>query len=235
MRILARPSTVGTILIESNFNIKEETSLDRTNTVIVGGGQAGLAISSYLKQEGREHVVLERAPAVANAWHNQRWNSFTLVTPNFQVRMPSAEYRGSAPWGFMPLAEVVKYFDGYVDRLGLPVHCRVEVRGVEKRGTRYMVRTSEGDYEGDNVVIATGLYQSPRIPRFSADIAPNILQIHSSRYRNDVRRRPAISSFTDISRHAFLACHGDQISDKALLNRVMNLGKAHDRSFDALQ
>jgi putative flavoprotein involved in K+ transport len=171
-------------LIESNFNIKEETSLDRTNTVIVGGGQAGLAISFYLKQEGREHVVLERAPAVANAWRNQRWDSFTLVTPNFQVRMPGAEYSGSDPWGFMPLAEVVKYFDDYVDRFGLPVHCGVEVRNVEKLGTQYMVRTSEGDYEGDNVVIATGLYQSPRIPRFSADIAPNILQIHSSRYRN---------------------------------------------------
>jgi putative flavoprotein involved in K+ transport len=168
-------------LIESNFNIKEETSLDRTNTVIVGGAQA---ISFYLKQEGREHVMLERAPAVAKAWRNQRWDSFTLVTPNFQVRMPGAEYSGSDPWGFLPLAEVVKYFDDYVDRFGLPVHCGVEVRSVEKLGTQYMVRTSEGDYEGDNVVIATGLYQSPRIPRFSADIAPNILQIHSSRYRN---------------------------------------------------
>ena len=155
--------------------------MDRTNTVIVGGAQA---ISFYLKQEGREHVMLERAPAVAKAWRNQRWDSFTLVTPNFQVRMPGAEYSGSDPWGFLPLAEVVKYFDDYVDRFGLPVHCGVEVRSVEKLGTQYMVRTSEGDYEGDNVVIATGLYQSPRIPRFSADIAPNILQIHSNRYRN---------------------------------------------------
>lgn len=74
----------------------------------------------------------------------------------------------------------MKYFDDYVDRFGLPVHCGVEVRSVEKLGTQYIVRTIEGDYEGDNVVIATGLYQSPRIPRFSADIAPNILQIHSS-------------------------------------------------------
>jgi len=59
-----------------------------TETIIVGGGQAGLAISYCLKQEGREHLVLERAPAIANAWRNQRWDSFTLVTPNFQVRMP---------------------------------------------------------------------------------------------------------------------------------------------------
>ncbi|MCU1300458.1 MAG: dependent oxidoreductase [Candidatus Sulfotelmatobacter sp.] len=63
-------------------------------TIIVGGGQAGLAISYYLKQEGREHLVLERAPAISNAWRIQRWDSFTLVTPNFQVRMPGAEYDG---------------------------------------------------------------------------------------------------------------------------------------------
>jgi putative flavoprotein involved in K+ transport len=69
-------------------------STARINTVIVGGGQAGLAISYYLRQQGREHVVLERAPAVADAWRNQRWDSFTLVTPNFQVRMPGAQYAG---------------------------------------------------------------------------------------------------------------------------------------------
>jgi putative flavoprotein involved in K+ transport len=83
-------------------------------TIIVGGGQAGLAISYYLKQEAREHLVLERAHAIANAWRNERWDSFTLVTPNFQVRMPGAEYDGNDPYGFMSLHEVVKYFDDYV-------------------------------------------------------------------------------------------------------------------------
>jgi putative flavoprotein involved in K+ transport len=156
----------------------------RINTVIVGGGQAGLAISYYLKQEGRGHVVLERAAAVAHAWRHERWDSFTLVTPNFQVRMPGAEYDGDDPHGFMSKADVVKYFDDYVERFDLPVHCRVEVFSVEKRGDRYLVRTSEDDYEADNVVIATGLYQSPKIPRFSAQIPSSILQIHSSRYRN---------------------------------------------------
>ena len=109
-------------------------STRKIETVVVGGGQAGLAISYYLKQEGRDHVVLERTPAVANAWRNQRWDSFTLVTPNFQVRMPGAEYDGNDPYGFMPLPEVVKYFDYYVARFGLPVHCGVEVTGVEKAG-----------------------------------------------------------------------------------------------------
>jgi putative flavoprotein involved in K+ transport len=84
----------------------------------------------------------------------------------------------------MPLAEVVKYFDDYVERFALPVHCGIEAFSVEKQDAGYLVRTSDGDYEGDNVAIATGLYQTPRIPRFSADIAPGILQIHSSQYRN---------------------------------------------------
>ena len=154
------------------------------DTVVVGGGQAGLAISYYLSQEGREHVVLERAPAVANAWRNQRWDSFTLVTPNFQVRMPGAEYNGTDPYGFMSLAEVVKYFDDYVERFRLSVHCEVEVFSVEKMQEEYLVRTSEGDYQADNVVIATGLYQSPKIPHFSTTIPADILQIHSMEYRN---------------------------------------------------
>ena len=154
------------------------------DTLVVGGGQAGLAISYYLKQEGREHVVLEKAPAVVNAWRHQRWDSFTLVTPNFQVRMPGAEYTGNDPYGFMPLADVIRYFDDYVERFRLPVRCGVEVIRVEKRGDLYLVCTSEGDYEAENVVIATGLYQAPKVPKFSERIPPEILQIHSMEYKN---------------------------------------------------
>ena len=157
---------------------------ERTNTVIIGGGQAGLAISYYLRQEGREHIILERAPAVANAWRNQRWDSFTLVTPNFQVRMPGAEYAGKDPFGFMSRAEVIQYFDEYVEKFALPVRCRVEVASVEKSQQGYLVRTSDGKYEAANVVIATGLYQSPKIPIFGRNIPQGILQIHSMDYKN---------------------------------------------------
>jgi Pyridine nucleotide-disulphide oxidoreductase len=141
-------------------------------------------MSYYLKQKGRQHVVLERAPTVANAWRNDRWDSFTLVTPNFQVRMPGAEYRGNDPYGFMSRAEVVKYFDDYVKRFGLPVQCGVEVYSVEKTREGYLVRTREGNYDAENVVIATGLYQSPKIPKLSEAIPAGILQIHSMKYRN---------------------------------------------------
>ena len=159
-------------------------STRKIKTLIIGGGQAGLAISYHLKQRGCEHVVFERAPAVANAWRNQRWDSFTLVTPNFQVRMPGAEYDGDDPYGFMARSEVVKYFDDYVARFRLPVQCGMEVTGVHQTGHGYLVNTNEGDYESENVVIATGLFQSPKIPPFSASILSNILQIHSMEYRN---------------------------------------------------
>ena len=158
--------------------------LHEIDTVIIGGGQAGLAISYYLRQEDREHVVLERAPAIAHAWRNQRWDSFTLVTPNFQVRMPGAEYEGNDPYGFMSLAQVIEYFDDYVKRFCLPVHCGVDAFSVEQMGPSYLVRTSEENYIAENVVIATGLYQSPKIPSYSAEIPEGILQMHSMHYRN---------------------------------------------------
>src|SRR5258708_30207297 len=170
--------------MEKPTRIEEASMLHKIDTVIVGGGQAGLAISYYLTQEGREHVALERAPAAANAWRNQRWDSFTLVTSNFQVRMPGAEYSGNDPYGFLSLAEVVEYFDNYIERFRLPVLYGVEVFSVEKVGNRYVVTTSEKNYEAENVVVATGLYQSPKIPPFSAEIPPSVLQLHSMEYKN---------------------------------------------------
>jgi putative flavoprotein involved in K+ transport len=125
---------------------------------------------------------------VANAWRNQRWDSFTLVTSNFQVRMPGAEYSGNDPYGFMSLAEVVEYLDNYVERFRLPVLCGVEVFSVEKVGDRYAVRTSEKNYEAKNAVIATGLSQSPKIPPFSAEIPSSVLQLHSTISRQGYQR-----------------------------------------------
>jgi putative flavoprotein involved in K+ transport len=98
--------------------------------------------------------------------------------------MPGAEYNGNDPYGFMPLSEVVDYFDDYVRRFRLPVHCGVAVTSVEKTDSGYLVRTSEGYYEAENIVIATGLYQSPKIPAFASAIPAEIHQIHSMEYRN---------------------------------------------------
>jgi putative flavoprotein involved in K+ transport len=159
--------------------------MKRTETVIVGGGQAGLATSYYLTQQGREHVVLEQAAQPGNAWRNGRWDSFTLVTPNWALMMPGATYDGPDRDGFMPRDEVVAYFERYAQQFNLPVQYNTSVISVEPMDARgYQVQTTDGTFEADNVVIATGFEQSPRIPAFAAAISPDITQIHSSAYRN---------------------------------------------------
>lgn len=153
-------------------------------TVVIGAGQAGLAVSYFLTEAGRAHVVLERAAGVANAWRNQRWDSFTLVTPNFQVRMPGAEYQGAEPYGFMTRAQIIDYFDSYVRRFQLPVRCNVEVTSVERENDGYRVRASSGEYRAQNVVVAIGQYQSPKLPPFSESVPAEIRQLHPMEYRN---------------------------------------------------
>ncbi|MFC2029860.1 NAD(P)-binding domain-containing protein [Chloroflexota bacterium] len=154
------------------------------DTVIVGGGQAGLAVSYYLSQQGRAHTVLEQASQPAEAWRNHRWDSFTLVTPNWTVRMPGAEYQGDDPDGFMPRDEIVAYLEGYIERFRLPIRYGVRVSSVEPNGAGYLVHTNEATVKTSNVVIATGLFQKPRIPPLSANLPAEIQQLHSSEYRN---------------------------------------------------
>jgi putative flavoprotein involved in K+ transport len=159
--------------------------VDHRDTVIVGGGQAGLATSYYLTQQGHEHVVLEQAAQAGNVWRNERWDSFTLVTPNWATRMPGAEYAGPDPGGFMPRDEVVAFFEQYADRFRLPVQHNARVLAIEPMdGGGYRVITPERTFAASNVVVATGYEQLPRIPPFAAAISPDITQLHSSRYRN---------------------------------------------------
>ena len=159
--------------------------MKRTETVIVGGGQAGLATSYYLTQQSREHIVLERAAQAGNVWRNQRWDSFTLVTPNWTLRLPGAEYDGPDREAFMPREKVVDYFERYVERFKLPVQYNTSVIAVEPmEGKGYRVQTTDCTFEADNVVIATGFEQSPRIPSFASSLSPDITQLHSSQYRN---------------------------------------------------
>src|SRR5262249_8580478 len=106
--------------------------ITRIDTVIIGGGQAGLSVSYYLTQQRREHVVLEQADVPGNAWRNHRWDSFTLNTPNWQSQLPGAEHRGVDPDAFTTRAEIVAYFENYVRRFRLPVRYGKQVRRVER-------------------------------------------------------------------------------------------------------
>jgi putative flavoprotein involved in K+ transport len=160
---------------------------EKIETVIVGGGQAGLAVSYCLAQQGRDHVVLEQTGACGDAWRHHRWDSFTLNTPNWQTRLPGDAYQGDAPDAFMARAEIVTYLDAYAQRFQLPVRNQTRIIEIERysRGENFIVRDSRGKSVcARNVVIATGLYQRPNIPSFSSDLPPEVSQIHSDAYRN---------------------------------------------------
>ena len=160
--------------------------MEKVETIIVGGGQAGLATSYHLKQLGREHVVFEQAEKAGNAWRNDRWDSFTLVTPNWSIRLPGAHYDGNDPDGFLKRDEVVSYFECYVEKCNLPVQFKTSVLEVtpleEDKG--YQVKTNGKTFQAKNVVMATGSFQKPKIPAFSANIPSGISQFHSGHYRN---------------------------------------------------
>jgi putative flavoprotein involved in K+ transport len=154
-------------------------------TVVIGAGQAGLATSFYLRQAGHEHLVLEQADRAANVWQSGRWDSFTLVIPNWSFRLPGGEYDGAEPDGFMSRSEIIDRFDHYVAQFRLPVQTRTRVRSIDATGSDgYRVATSNGDIQTRNVVIATGMEQLPRIPAQSSRIQPSVMQQHSSAYRN---------------------------------------------------
>lgn len=153
-------------------------------TIIVGGGQAGLAVSYCLQQRGCEHVVLEQAAQPAQAWRNDRWDSFTFVTPNWTVKMPGAEYRGNEPDGFMERAEIIRYFEDYAECFNLPVQFDTRVTSIKPQADGYLVATDRDTYAARQVVMATGLFQRPKIPAWSGDLPAPILQLHSGAYRN---------------------------------------------------
>ncbi|MTE01861.1 MSMEG_0569 family flavin-dependent oxidoreductase [Paracoccus sp. YIM 132242] len=151
--------------------------------IIVGGGQAGLSVSWHLCAEGIEHLVLERA-ARFESWRRNRWDSFCLVTPNWQCRLPGWPYRGPDPDGFMARDEIVAYLDGFADSFHPPLREGVEVTRITRQGAGWLVQTGTGDFTADQVVIATGGYDSPVVPPYAADLDPSIVQMHSRDYRN---------------------------------------------------
>jgi putative flavoprotein involved in K+ transport len=156
------------------------------NTIIIGGGQAGLATSYYLQQHQIEHVVFEQAEQAGNAWRNSRWDSFALLTPNWTLQIPGAEYQGNDPDGFLPRNEIVAYFENYVKRFNLPVQFGARVTGVEllENSSKYQVTTDRDIFQADHIVVATGLFQGPKTPAFAANLSSKITQLHSSEYRN---------------------------------------------------
>jgi putative flavoprotein involved in K+ transport len=151
--------------------------------IIVGGGQAGLSLSYYLRQAGIDHLVLEKN-RIAHAWRDQRWDSFCLVTPNWQCRLPDFPYEGDDPHGFMVKDEIIAYLEAFARKVDPPIREGVTVQGLCRDGNGLHVATSAGDFTADHVVVATGGYDLPIIPADAASLPEDIAQIHSVAYRN---------------------------------------------------
>lgn len=152
--------------------------------IIIGGGQAGLAMSYLLKERGIEHLIFEKN-RMAEAWRSQRWDSFCLVTPNWQCDLPGFPYQGDDPKGFMKKEEIVRYIEAYAESFNPPLREGVSVTRLCKAdGGVFAISTSAGEFTADQVVVATGGYQTATLPRMAERFPTNITQLHSSAYRN---------------------------------------------------
>jgi putative flavoprotein involved in K+ transport len=154
------------------------------SVIVVGGGQAGLSVSWFLQQRGIAHHVFEKHEPV-HAWRTQRWDAFCLVTPNWQCKLPGWEYRGDDPHGFMKKDQIVEYLQGFVRHVNAPLSTGVAVQRVAPRPQGgFDVITSAGAHTAEQVVVASGGYHEPVIPRLAERLPADVLQVHSEQYRN---------------------------------------------------
>jgi putative flavoprotein involved in K+ transport len=156
------------------------------NTVVIGAGQAGLAMSRCLKDRGLAHVVLERG-RVAERWRSERWDSLRLLTPNWQSRLPGYRYEGQDPEGYMSMPEVVDYLDGYARSFRAPVEEGATVLRVEPAAGGYRVITDRTEWKARNVVIATGYCDRPFVPAMARGLSSDVVQLVPTEYRNPSR------------------------------------------------
>lgn len=146
-------------------------------------------MSYCLKARGIDHVVLERH-RMGEAWRSQRWDSFCLVTPNWQCRLPGFPYGGDEPRGFMKRDEIIAYVEAYARSFQPPLIENISVSRLCRHEAGFAVVTTAGEFTAAQVVVATGGYHTPLIPRLAERLPPGILQIHSARYKNPAELPP---------------------------------------------
>ncbi len=165
----------------SSMRRGDDPSREQFDVVVIGAGQAGLAIGYFLALAGRRFVILDRADAVASAWR-QRWDSLTLFTPRRYDSLPGLDFPGD-PDGYPTRDEVVAYAERYVERFALPIRLNAAVRALANEGDRFIVDLGDHTIEAEQVVVATGPFQIPRVPAVADALGARVQQLHSTGYR----------------------------------------------------
>ncbi|NJM66096.1 MAG: NAD(P)-binding domain-containing protein [Acaryochloris sp. RU_4_1] len=152
-------------------------------SIIIGGGQAGLAMGRCLVEHQIHHVILERG-RIAERWRSERWDSLRLLTPNFLSRLPHWRYEEDDPDGYMTVSEVIAYLDAYAQSFNAPILTGMTVKSLARSQTGFIVKTGSQDWQASTVVIATGHCDTPFVPEIATHLNSDILQLTSSQYRN---------------------------------------------------
>jgi len=188
-------STVGSHLLSSHEALSANREGRRSvngnseqfETIIIGGGQSGLSVGYYLAKRDRPFVILDANERIGDSWR-KRWDSLRVFTPARYDGLPGWPFPAPG-WSFPSKDEVADYLEAYSARFDLPVRSGMWVDRVSRQGSRYLVSSGNRRFEADHVVVASGAYQSPRVPAFALELDPKIVQMHSSEYRNPSQLR----------------------------------------------
>jgi putative flavoprotein involved in K+ transport len=169
-------------LSAERVNTGEEGAGDHVEVAVVGGGQAGLAMGYYLREQGRRFVIFERGDSIAPAWR-ERWDSLTLFTPRGYSALPGLPFPGD-PDGYPTRDEVITYLERYAETFELPIELGSAVRRLSHEGDRFVLEAGGRTISADQVVVATGPFQTPFVPKVAEKLDPEVWQAHSTGYRH---------------------------------------------------
>jgi len=155
---------------------------ESVETLVIGGGQSGLAVGYHLTRRGLPFVIVDANGRVGDAWRN-RWDSLRLFTPNVLNGLPGLPFPGHR-WELPTKDEFAAYLEAYAERFKLPVRCGVKVERLARNGGRFVATAGDRRFEADNVVVAMSSWQQPKVPEFAAELSPGIVQISVADYRN---------------------------------------------------
>jgi putative flavoprotein involved in K+ transport len=155
---------------------------EHVDTLVIGGGQAGLAVGYHLSRRGLPFLIVDANERVGDAWRN-RWDYLRLFTPNFFNGLPGLPYPGDR-WDLPTKDEFADYLERYAKEFDLPVQTGVKVKRLTRNGQQFVATADDRRFEADNVVVAMSSWQQPRVPEFASELDPGIVQLHAADYRN---------------------------------------------------